>query len=120
MSVENDKILFQRSAFTVTKTKIKAFGRTYSNRRIEKISVRRDLFWLALAPALCLLTFCLVFFEYLYAVEWILGIGGSIAALVLSWKVGILHIQTGGVSSVAGVHSVRLLREFQAAADETI
>lgn len=99
---------------------IRVFSRTYPLHRVEKIGVRRDPFYMGLGVLLPLLGFAFAFNEYLYTGEKIAIYGGSLLALTILSRLGVLYVQAGSTYAPAAVWKLSELRKFHDAVETII
>ena len=90
----SEPVLYEGGGFVVTRSFIKTPRKTYAVKRIEYVSVRRNVFLFVAIPATGLLGFATAFWRYLYAGEKAALIAGSVAALLAAWQVGTLRVHS--------------------------
>lgn len=115
-----ENIYFENGKFSVTDRNLKTPRRTYRIATIEKIALRRDPFYFALAISLPAVGLIFAFNQYLYDYERIILAGGSGLALALTSRLGVLFVESKALAEMAAVASMPTLRQVREAVEAAI
>jgi hypothetical protein len=115
-----EHIYFENGKFSVTDRNLKTPRRTYRIATIEKIALRRDPFYFALALSIPAMGLIFAFNQYLYDYERIILAGGSALALALTSRLGVLFVESKALAEMAAVASMPTLRQVREAVEAAI
>lgn len=114
------KVYFEGDGFQVTSRNLKTPRKTYKISRIEKIALRRDPFYFALALAVPALGLLFSFNNLLYDYERYILIGGSIFFISATSQLGLLFVESKALSDVAAIGKLSTLRAVREAVESVL
>lgn len=117
-------VYYQDEKFLVSERQLKGPRKTYKIRNIEKISLRRDPFYFALAFCVPLVGFAIQFNWLLYWYE--IAVIGGLLGIVLpaTFNLGVLFVESkalsgGDMAAIGNLKTLRTVREaVEAAVDD--
>lgn len=113
-------IYFEDGKFLVTDRNLKTPRKTYRIAKIEKIALRRDPFYFALALSLPLLGFWWAFNDLLYTYERIILTSLPVGMIALTSKIGVLYVESLTLGEMAAVANMSVLRNVRAAVEDSM
>jgi hypothetical protein len=115
-----ENIFYEDGKFTVTDKNLKTPRKTYRIARIEKIALRRDPFYLALALAVPLIGFLFAFNNYLYNGERVALVAIPIILIGSTARLGVLFVESRTLGEMAAIAPMTVLREVRSAVEDAI
>lgn len=115
-----EHVYFDNGKFIVSDRNLKTPRKTYRLGRIEKIGLRRDPFYFALALCIPAIGLLLAFNNYLYNYERVILIVGPLAALYVTSRLGVLYVESKALADMAAIAPISTLRTVRAAVEEAI
>lgn len=116
----DENIYYDDGKFIVTDKNLKTPRKTYRLSRIEKISLRRDPFYFALAIALPLLGFLWAFNGLLYQGERIALVVIPLVLVGLTARLGVLYVESRTLGEMAALAQMTKLRDVRQAVEDAI
>lgn len=98
----NNQIVFQSGALSVSQHMLRFRGRRYKLAHIENLILKRPLFIMALMIGLCIAGFSLLNKDILFSHEITIAIGLALAIPFCAWPFGTLNIQSRTLSTQGG------------------
>ena len=116
----DEHVYFQDGKFTVTDRNLKTPRKTYRIANIEKIALRHDPIYFALAVCLPALGLLFAFNDYLYNHERLILGGGSALLIFITARYGILFVESKALSEMAALAPMPTLRKVREAVENAI
>lgn len=115
------QITFNKDGITVSTALLKTGRRSYRISEIEKIAIKRPLFWFSLPIAVGSFALLSNFRFYLYEFEQWLCLAGFIVLPVIGWSIATLNVTSKAYTNdVAAIGWVSTLSEARTALDKVI
>jgi len=111
---------FDNGKFVVTDRNLKTPRKTYRVSTIEKIALRRDPLYFALAVCVPMIGLLFAFNDYLYNYERVILGGGSLLLIFLTARLGILFVESKALAEMAAVAPMATLRQVREAVEHSI
>lgn len=113
------QVYYKDQDFFISATKARSKTKTYRIDKIEKVSLRRDVFYASLAFT-ALVAFFYYKFSRIFGAELFVLLGVGVAASVFTSRIGLLFITSKAVSELAFIGQLERLEKVRNAIEKAM